>query len=112
MATEIAVVLMTAPDAELAASLGARLVEERLAACATVFADVTSVYRWQGAMQHEPEAQVLLKTRRELVAALMRRAAELHPYEVPELISFPATASAGYAAWVNEVTGQGDGEGL
>jgi len=108
---ELALVLMTAPDAAVAAELGTALVREGLAACATVIPGVTSIYRWQGELHVEGEAQVLLKTRREQVEALFRRAAELHPYEVPELLAVPAEASAAYAGWVREMTGARSGPG-
>lgn len=100
----IALVLMTAPDPAVAGQVGRALVEEGLAACATVIPSVTSIYRWEGEVQVEPEAQVLLKTRRALVAELVRRAGELHPYEVPELIALDAEASTAYGRWVQEVT--------
>ena len=101
---DLALVLLTAPDADVAAELGRRLVEESLAACATILPGVTSIYRWEGEVRSEGEAQVLLKTRRALVAALFRRAGELHPYQVPELLAVPAEASAAYGGWVREMT--------
>jgi periplasmic divalent cation tolerance protein len=105
----LALVLVTAPDAEVAADLGRALVEESLAACATILPAVTSIYRWQGVMHTEPEAQLLLKTRRALLPALFRRAAELHPYEVPELLALPAEASPAYGEWVREMTASPSG---
>lgn len=111
MNDELALVLMTAPDAAVAAEVGTALVREGLAACATVVPGVTSIYRWQGELHTEGEAQVLLKTRRALVEALFRRVAELHPYEVPELVAVPAEASPAYAGWVREMTGAQAGPG-
>jgi periplasmic divalent cation tolerance protein len=111
MRDELALVLMTAPDAAVAAELGTTLVREGLAACATVVPAVTSIYRWQGELHTDAEAQLLLKTRRGLVEALFRRAAELHPYEVPELVALPAEASPAYAGWVREMTGAQDRPG-
>lgn len=102
--TPILVVLMTAPDAGAGAAIGRALVEEGLAACASVIPGITSIYRWQGEVQTDAEAQVLLKTRRALLPELFRRAAELHPYEVPELIALEAEAAAAYGRWLNEVT--------
>jgi periplasmic divalent cation tolerance protein len=100
----LTLVLMTAPDPEVAERLARALVEEALAACATVLPGVSSIYRWQGEVRTDAEAQVLLKTRRALVPELFRRAAELHPYEVPELLAVPAEASVKYGAWVREMT--------
>jgi periplasmic divalent cation tolerance protein len=106
----LALVLMTAPDAAVAARLGEALVAESLAACATIVPSVTSIYRWQGAVHTDAEAQVLLKTQHARVPALLRRAAELHPYDVPELLALPVEASAAYGAWVREMTAPPAGE--
>lgn len=100
----LALVLMTAPDAGSALSMGRTLVEESLAACATVIPGVTSIYRWQGEVVTGSEVQVLLKTRRALVPALFQRAAQLHPYEVPELLAVPADAASAYGGWVRQAT--------
>jgi len=42
------IVLTTVANAEEASRLGRALVEERLAACATLIPAVESIYRWQG----------------------------------------------------------------
>jgi periplasmic divalent cation tolerance protein len=108
---ELALVLMTAPDAPLAESIGRALVDERLAACATVVPGVVSVYRWEGEARADAEVQVLLKTRRDLLPRLFRRAAELHPYEVPELIATPIVGAAeAYRQWVLDATAQPEDE--
>jgi periplasmic divalent cation tolerance protein len=86
VATDVRVVLMTAPDVEVGERLGATLVEERLAACANVLAQVRSVYRWQGKVERATEALVILKTVQSRVPALRERAVGLHPYEVPEVL--------------------------
>ena len=109
---ELALVLMTAPDAPTAERIGQALVRERLAACASVVPGVLSVYRWEGEVRTEGEVQVLLKTRRSLVERLFGRAAELHPYEVPELIATPLVAVAEpYRKWVLDETEHQQGGG-
>ena len=53
------IVLMTAPDPEVAQRIARALVEERLAACVNMVPGVRSIYRWQGAVEEgcffEPE---------------------------------------------------------
>ena len=44
----VRVVLTTAPSADVAEGLGATVVGERLAACASVVPGITSIYRWEG----------------------------------------------------------------
>jgi len=96
---------MTAPDAETAQRIGRALVDERLIACANVLPGVTSIYRWQGAVHADAEVLVVMKTRGALVSRLMERAAELHPYEVPELLALPvADGLPAYCRWVMDET--------
>ncbi len=86
-AAEALVVLVTAPSAEKAAELGRALVSERLAACANVVPGIRSIYWWEGKVEDEPEALVLLKTTRARFEALRDRVLALHPYQVPEVVA-------------------------
>lgn len=104
-ADEVRLVLTTVPDRETGEALAQRLVEEHLIACANLLPGVTSIYRWKGRVERESELLVLMKTPASRVAEVFGRVAELHPYEVPELIAVPVEAvSAAYAGWVREET--------
>jgi periplasmic divalent cation tolerance protein len=99
--TEAVVVLVTAPTVESAAEMARALVEEGLAACGNVIPGVRSIYRWAGAIHDDPEAVLLLKTDRRLVAALKERLPALHPYQVPELLALPVEEGVPpYLAWL------------
>ncbi len=99
--TDALVVLVTTPTAERAAEVARALVEERLAACGNVVPGLRSIYRWQGAVQEDQEALLLLKTTRDRFDALRARVLALHPYEVPEVIALPVEAgSAPDLAWI------------
>lgn len=101
----VRVVLMTAPDADTAGRVARALVEERLIACANVLPGVTSIYRWQGAVHADAEVLVVMKTRAELVPRLVERAAELHPYQVPELLALVVDDGLpAYCRWVMDET--------
>lgn len=106
MSTDALVVLVTAPSADKAAALGRALVEERLAACANVVPAIRSIYWWEGKVQDEPEALLVLKTTRARFDALRERTLALHPYEVPEVIALPVEAGSGsYLEWIARETG-------
>lgn len=99
--TDVRVVLVTCPHPEAAATLARTLVEEGLAACGNVLPGLRSIYRWQGQVQDEPEALLLLKTTAARFEALRERVVALHPYEVPEVIALAVDAGhAPYLAWV------------
>lgn len=97
----VAVVLVTAPDEAVAASLARTLVEERLIACANLVPKIRSIYRWQGAVHDEAEVLLVLKTRRASLAAVAARVKALHPYSVPEIIGLDVTdGHRPYLDWV------------
>ena len=109
MSTEVLVVLVTAPTAEVAAGLARALVEARLAACGNVVPGLRSIYRWEGRVHDESEALLVLKTTRDRFEALRDEVLRLHPYDVPEVLALPVEAGAArYLAWVaGETRGEG-----
>ncbi|HSA34417.1 MAG TPA: divalent-cation tolerance protein CutA [bacterium] len=89
-------------DAERVARI---LVERRLAACVQMVAPMTSVYRWKGTVETATETLCLIKTRRDLFPQIERAMAELHPYEVPELVALPVEmGGAPYLKWIDAET--------
>lgn len=99
--SSLILVQTTCGDRERARMLAGQLVEERLAACASVGAEVESVYFWNGDVQRETEVPLTLKTTRARFAALARRLRELHDYDVPELLATEVVEVDGaYAEWV------------
>lgn len=95
------VVLTTTASPEEAARVGRTLVEERLAACATVVPGVQSIYPWKGAIESSVETLLLLKTGAGQIAALELRLHELHSYETPEFLVLDVErGSRGYLGWL------------
>lgn len=96
------IVLTTAAQPEEAARMGRTLVEERLAACATLIPAAQSIYRWQGQIETAQETLLLLKTEADRLAALEARLKEIHSYETPEILVL-AVESGGhsYLEWLH-----------
>lgn len=100
-ASEVVVVLVTVPSPGAADRIARPLVEERLAACVNVVGPIRSIYRWKDAVQEDAEHLLVVKTRRALLDRLGARVAELHEYDVPEVVALPVVGgSAAYLAWV------------
>ena len=105
MDQECCEVVVTAADADWLAGFTRTLVEERLAACGHVIDRIRSVYRWEGVVHDEAEARVALHTRRSLVAAVIERTQELHPYDTPCVIALSLVeGSPSYLRWIVEET--------
>ena len=97
-------ILSTCPDADTAQRLARILVEERLAACVSLLPGGVSTYRWQGRVEQATEVQLLAKTPADRRDALMARLAELHPYELPEILA--VETAAGLPAYLDWVTAE------
>jgi periplasmic divalent cation tolerance protein len=82
-------VLTNVPERAAAERLADMLVERQLAACVSILAPCRSVYRWKGAVQHDEEHPMLIKTTAERYAALEAALRAAHPYELPEIIAVP-----------------------
>ena len=95
------IVMTTVASAEEAARLGRALVEERLAACATLLPAVQSIYHWQDQIESSAECLLLLKTACDRLPALEARLHELHSYQTPEFLVLAVEAgSHPYLAWL------------
>ncbi len=100
-------VLTNCPDETVANAIALAIVEEILAACVNILPRVQSIYRWQGAVESASEIPLLIKTTAACYPALEKRIAELHPYDVPEIIALPiAQGLPAYLNWLAEETVQ------
>jgi len=89
------------PERAAAERLADLLVEKRLAACVNILAPCRSVYRWQGAVRHDEEHPMLIKTTAERYPALEQALRSGHPYELPEIIAVPIERGLpAYLQWV------------
>lgn len=102
---EILLVLTNLPDQGCAERLAQALIAERAAACVNILAACTSLYHWQGKIQSATEIPLLIKTTRAAYTRLQELILTHHPYELPEIIAFPASAGLpAYLAWVANET--------
>jgi periplasmic divalent cation tolerance protein len=100
---ESILVLSTFPDADSARRAARALIEEKLAACANLIPQIESVYRWKGAIETSSEVLLLIKSNVWKFQPLEAKIRELHPYEVPEIISLRIdSGSADYLRWIDE----------
>lgn len=101
IASSVAIVITSFPDSEVASEVVNTLVAENLAVCGTISGPSRSIYRWKGEVVQENEHTIILKTHQQCVTKLVNRLTTLHPYEVPEVLVFPAQSAAeGYESWV------------
>jgi periplasmic divalent cation tolerance protein len=105
MSIEEIVVYITTANEEEAAKIARALVETKLAACVNIVKNIRSIYTWQGKVEDETEALMIVKTQKKHFGALSAKVKGLHSYSVPEIIALPIIEGSGdYLKWLREVT--------
>ncbi len=95
-------VLVTVGSQDEGERIASALVDEHLAACVNVLPGVVSIYRWHSEIQRDQEWLLLVKSRHDVLEALVRRVKTLHSYEVPEIVALPVIGgNEDYLRWVD-----------
>ncbi len=103
---DVAVVLCTVPDGEVAERIAKEVVEAKLAACVNILPGVRSIYAWKGELCDDAELLMVIKTQVARVEALAARIGASHPYDNPEVIMLPLIGGlSAYLDWVRQGTG-------
>ena len=99
--TGVCSVYVTFADRDEAERIGRAMVEQGLAACVNILQPCLSIYRWQGAVETGEEVPALFKTSTEGADRLIREIRDLHSYDLPAIVAWPAIAATdGLDAWV------------
>ena len=97
-------VALTTTEPRLAAELARSIVQSGLAACVQVVPQIRSFYVWDGAVQDDAEALLLIKTDLGLSQRLIDHINAVHSYEVPELLFLKVDHGLpSYLDWMAEV---------
>ena len=103
--TKSILVLSTFPETASVKSVAEKLVNEKLAACVNIVSGVQSIFRWQDKIDNVNENILIIKTKDNLYDELEARIKELHPYELPEIVSVPIDKGLNkYLDWISENT--------
>ncbi|MCX6357871.1 MAG: divalent-cation tolerance protein CutA [Candidatus Aureabacteria bacterium] len=102
------VVFMTCDREREALAIARALLRRKIAACVSIYPRGRSLYWWKGRIEQAREFLLIAKTRRSLLAPVMRIVKSLHHYEVPEIVAVPISAgSADYLRWLDEEVADG-----
>ena len=97
------IVMSTAGSEDEGARIAKSLVEQKLCACVNLVPGVRSFYRWEGAVQDDAEVLLIIKTTQEKLQVLSDQLAEIHSYDVPEVLAIGVEeGSASYLEWLAE----------
>ena len=97
------VVLITAESRGEALKLSKELLDRKKAACINIVPRVESLFTWNGKIDCEDEALLVVKTRASVLDELTALVKELHSYDVPEVIALPIIGgNEDYLKWVRD----------
>jgi len=96
------VVFVTASSKKEAQKIAAGLIKQKIAACVNIVDKVDSLFSWEGKTQKAKESLLIIKSRKEKLARLIRLVKSLHSYTVPEIIALPVIAGDKlYLRWID-----------
>ncbi len=99
------IVITNTPDRDVALKIARALIERKLAACVTILAECTSIYRWQGKLETATEVPLMIKTRAAIYDDVEAAIKSLHPYELPEIVAVPIERGLpDFLEWINAET--------
>jgi len=97
------VIFITTANAEEAEQISGMLVEKRKAACVNIIPEIKSHFRWEGKLEAEEEALLIVKTRASLLPEIINLVKQAHSYSVPEIIALPIVGgNQDYLDWIDE----------
>lgn len=97
------ILLINCPNEQAAKDIGRAIMERRLAASINILPRTSTMYYWKGDIQDASEILMLVMTRSSNVQSLTDYVRSVHPYEIPEILSFPVEGgSPAYLKWMNE----------
>ena len=83
MSKNIKLIYVTSSSEDEALNIGRTLIDERLVACVNIIPAVRSIYRWEGAIEDEKEAVLVMKTVGAKVDAVTKKIKSIHSYDCP-----------------------------
>ncbi|XP_034048191.1 protein CutA homolog [Thalassophryne amazonica] len=97
------VLLINSQDEQTAKDIGREIMEMRLAASINILSRTSSMYYWKGEIQDAAEILMLIKTKSSKVRQVVDYVRTVHPYAVPEVLSFPVEdGNLAYMKWMDE----------
>ncbi len=92
----------TTTDSKSNADLLAKsLLESGLIACANIYSNVNSIYKWQGNLETNDEFVIIMKTKNDNYAEIEKLILAEHSYTCPAILQIPImNVNAAYKDWL------------
>ena len=101
--SEYVIVFVTAGSVEEAKQIAEVLVDQQLVACVNIVPEILSIYYWQGKVEKNTEAKMIIKTKSSLLNQLTQTVKNMHSYDVCEVTAVPIiSGNSDYLKWIDE----------
>jgi periplasmic divalent cation tolerance protein len=79
------------------------LLESGLIACANIYSNVNSIYKWQGDLEKNDEFVIIMKTKNDNYLEIEKLILAKHAYTCPAILQIPImNINAAYKDWLAE----------
>lgn len=95
-------VYITNPSKAEAKRIALHLIKKKLAACANIYDNVTSLYPWKGKISEETECMLILKTHEKNYNKIVKEVEKIHAYKIPCILRLPMRTNKKYETWLME----------
>jgi len=100
------IIFVTAGNKREAQKISAGLIEQKLAACVNIVDKIDSLFFWEGKAREAKEALLIIKSKKEKMAKIIKLVKALHSYKVPEIIALPVVSGdKPYLRWIDAAIG-------
>lgn len=82
------VIMTTTGSEQQALTIAEELIQQELVACVNILPTMRSIYRFKGKVFDDEENLLLIKTTDDKFEEIAEVVAQMHTYEVPEIVSF------------------------
>ena len=96
-------IFVTCKDKKESAKISRELIKNRLAACVNIVDKVDSLFWWKGKVDRAKEVLLIIKSRKDKLAKIIKLVKAIHSYACPEIIALPVIAGyKPYLKWLDE----------
>lgn len=96
-------VFVTVPGKKESDKITKEVLSKRLCACVNVISGINSSYWWKDKIENSKEILLVIKTIKPKFKTLEKCIKNIHPYEVPEIISLKIDdGSSNYLKWISQ----------
>lgn len=97
------IIFITASGKKEAKAIAGSLLKSRLTACVNIIEGMESLFWWKGKIDSSREALLIVKTKKEKLARIIKLVKDTHTYDLPEIIALPIiSGEPEYLRWIDD----------